>query len=266
MPRARAADVLTTGHYARTAAINGDTALLKGADPDKDQSYFLHAVSAAALAETVFPLGEYLKPEIRRIARDRGLAVHAKKDSTGICFIGERPFREFLSTYLPAQPGPIHAADGRHVGSHNGLMFYTLGQRQGLGIGGRSDAREHPWYVVGKDVGANVLVVDQGDSPLLLSAALTATQASWISGAPEDLQEGLACHAKIRYRQSDQSCIVSANDADTLKVEFEAPQRAVAPGQFIVFYAGERCLGGAIIDDVQILECDEALPASAAFS
>jgi len=244
-------ELLATGHYARTATIEGVPALLKGADQGKDQSYFLHAVSAEALAETVFPLGDMQKSDVRRIAKERGLVVHDKKDSTGICFIGERPFREFLSTYLPANPGPIHTANGSEVGVHHGLMYYTLGQRQGLGIGGRQDAGEDPWYVVAKDPENNALIVDQGDSPLLLSDTLIASQPNWVGRAPVGLSDGLRCSAKIRYRQSDQHCTVSAAFDDGLSVRFDDPQRAVAPGQFVVFYQGDRCLGGAVIDAIQ---------------
>jgi len=244
-------DLLATGHYARTATIEGVPALLKGTDAGKDQSYFLHAVSAEAFAETVFPLGGLQKSDVRRIAKERGLAVHDKKDSTGICFIGERPFREFLSTYLPANPGPIHTVSGREVGTHHGLMYYTLGQRQGLGIGGRQDAGDDPWYVVAKDLENNVLIVDQGDSPLLLSDGLIASQPNWIGQAPAGLAEGLRCSAKIRYRQDDQRCTVYSALDDGLIVQFDDPQRAVAPGQFVVFYQGDRCLGGAVIDNVE---------------
>jgi len=242
-------DLLATGHYARIATIDGSIALLKGIDPGKDQSYFLHAVSAAALAETVFPLGDLHKSEVRRIARQKGLAVHDKKDSTGICFIGERPFRDFLGSYLPAMPGPIRTPDGRDVGRHDGLMYYTLGQRQGIGIGGRRDAGDAPWYVVAKDVTANVLVVDQGDSPLLLSSALTTGAPAWI-GSPPSLERPLHCGARLRYRQPDQSCTLEVAYDDRLNVRFDTPQRAVAPGQFVVFYQGDRCLGGAVIDAV----------------
>jgi len=254
---------LATGHYARTAVVNDETVLLKGADPGKDQSYFLHAVSAAALAETVFPLGDLQKNEVRAIARDRGLVVHDKKDSTGICFIGERPFREFLGTYIPAQPGPIRTADGRKVGEHHGLMYYTLGQRQGLGIGGRRDSADEPWYVVDKIIAANVLVVDQGDSPLLLSGGLLATDANWIGVPPADLDTGYRCNAKVRYRQGDQACVVVQNADATLAVTFDKPQRAVAPGQFVVFYTADRCLGGAVIDSIQ-RHTESALPPRAA--
>ena len=243
--------LLATGHYARTALIDGEIALLKGADPDKDQSYFLHAVSAEALAESVFPLGELTKAEVRQIARDRGLAVHDKKDSTGICFIGERPFREFLATYLPAQPGPVVTVAGDEIGRHTGLMYYTLGQRQGLGIGGRQDSADAPWYVVAKDVERNALVVDQGESPFLQSSGLLAIEPSWIGSPPPQLGRELHCKAKVRYRQPDQDCCVyRLEGGDTIQVDFRQPQRAVAPGQFVVFYddAGQRCLGGAVID------------------
>jgi tRNA-specific 2-thiouridylase len=243
-------ELLATGHYARTAIIDGETALLKAADKNKDQSYFLHAVSAEALAETVFPLGEIVKDEVRQIARDHGLTVHDKKDSTGICFIGERPFQEFLSTYLPANPGPIQTPDGREIGQHNGLMYYTLGQRQGLGIGGRDDSSDAPWYVVDKRMQDNALIVDQGDTTLLLSDGLLAIEPSWINAAPAKLDTGYRCMGKIRYRQSDQACSVHIAEAGGLQVEFDEPQRAVAPGQFIVFYEGERCLGGAVIDQL----------------
>ncbi|MDH3547211.1 MAG: tRNA 2-thiouridine(34) synthase MnmA [Gammaproteobacteria bacterium] len=241
---------LATGHYARTTRIDGAAALLKGADVRKDQSYFLHAVSAAALAETVFPLGDLQKEEVREIARERGLAVHDKKDSTGICFIGERPFREFLSTYLPAKPGPIRTPDGRQVGQHHGLMYYTPGQRQGLGIGGRNDAGDEPWYVVDKEPHDNALIVDQGDSPLLMCARLLAVNPGWIGHAPRHLDRQYRCSAKVRYRQADQECSVRQNSDGTLDVDFDVAQRAVAPGQFVVFYAAERCLGGAVIDRV----------------
>ena len=244
-------ELLATGHYARTGDDGGTATLLKAADKNKDQTYFLHAVSADALAETVFPLGQLNKAEVRRIAKRQGLAVHDKKDSTGICFIGERPFRDFLSTYIPAQPGPIVTTAGEELGRHQGLMFYTLGQRQGLGIGGRRGAGDEPWYVVGKAVGKNALIVDQGESPLLLSGGLIASKPSWIGHAPETLDTGLRCKAKIRYRQADQDCTLRPGLDDRLMVHFDQPQRAVAPGQFIVFYQGDRCLGGATIEELQ---------------
>ncbi len=243
-------DLLATGHYARRETIDGAPGLLKGKDPGKDQSYFLHAVSAEALAETAFPLGDLDKGEVRRIARDHGLPVFGKKDSTGICFIGERPFREFLGTYLPASPGPIRTPEGKDIGEHAGLMYYTLGQRQGLGIGGRRDSGEAPWYVVDKDVPNNALIVDQGSTDLLMSWSLAASDPSWIGEPPPGLADGAALAAKIRYRQDDQACTVTEDDSGQLLVSFREPQRAAAPGQFAVFYDGERCLGGAVIDRV----------------
>jgi tRNA-specific 2-thiouridylase len=222
--------------------------LFKGKDLGKDQSYFLHAVSAEAFAETVFPLGDMVKGEVRQIARDRGLAIHDKKDSTGICFIGERPFREFLSSYIPANPGPMQTPGGEIMGEHQGLMYYTLGQRQGLMIGGRRDRGEAPWYVVGKDLDDNVLIVAQGEHELLFSEGLTATEASWIGRAPQGLDAGLRCKAKVRYRQADQDCVVTALDRGRLDVQFDERQKAVAPGQFVVFYDEDLCLGGAVID------------------
>ena len=243
-------ELLATGHYARTALIDGRTVLLKAADLNKDQSYFLHAVNADALAETVFPLGDLQKNAVRDIARDHGLAVHNKKDSTGICFIGERPFREFLSTYLPASPGPILTPDGNEIGEHSGLMYYTLGQRQGLGIGGRQDASDEPWYVVDKDPQNNALIAAQGNTDLLLSDGLVAIEASWINGPPTALESGYRCSAKVRYRQVDQPCTVEHVCDGTLRVRFDTTQRAVAPGQYVVFYETDRCLGGAVIDEI----------------
>jgi tRNA-specific 2-thiouridylase len=244
------ADLIATGHYARTTRVGGDAWLLKARDLSKDQSYFLHAVGADALAGTVFPLGELLKSQVRDIARDNNLSVHDKKDSTGICFIGERPFREFLSAYMPANPGPVRTPDGQTLCEHHGLMYYTLGQRQGLGIGGRQDADDLPWYVVAKDPAENALIVVQGDHPLRYSAALEASHASWINGQPGEIAAGnsFACMAKVRYRQKDQRCNVSPRGGGSLVVDFAAPQLAIAPGQFVVFYNEDRCLGGAVID------------------
>ncbi len=244
-------ELLATGHYARTATIDGEPALLKAVDAGKDQSYFLHAVAADALAQTVFPLGDLRKTDVRRLAHEHGLPVHDKKDSTGICFIGERPFREFLSRFVTAEPGPIRTPDGREVGTHAGLVHYTPGQRQGLAIGGRRDARDAPWYVVGKDVPNNVLIVDQGDSPLLYSDTLLAEDATWIGAAPAGLADGLRLCAKVRYRQPDQACTVLGTGGGRVRVRFDAPQRAVAPGQYVVFYDGERCLGGATIAETR---------------
>lgn len=243
-------DFIATGHYARTRQVDGETILQKAKDLTKDQSYFLHAVSADALAETIFPLGEILKADVRAIARDHALEVHNKKDSTGICFIGERPFREFLSTYLPVNPGPIRTPEGKMVGEHDGLMYYTLGQRQGLGIGGRQDSGDEPWFVAAKDLESNALIVVQGEHPLRYSISLQASQVSWINDEPRALADGgtMRCAAKIRYRQADQGCSVTLGGDGGLAVSFDEPQAAVAPGQFAVFYAGERCLGGAVID------------------
>ncbi len=244
-------DLLATGHYARVEVSDNQAALLKGADQNKDQSYFLHAVSAEALAETVFPLGDMMKADVRRIAHDQGLSVYDKKDSTGICFIGERPFRKFLASYLPANPGPIRTLEGTDVGRHNGLMYYTLGQREGLKIGGRQDSGDEPWYVADKNLDDNVLIVVQGEHPLLYSNTIEASLASWIGEVPARLAKTgeLDCKVKIRYRQFDQVCHVSQIGEDQLLVSFEEQQRAVAPGQFAVFYDGERCLGGAVIDE-----------------
>jgi len=243
-------DLLATGHYAQSSIIDGHGALLKGADSRKDQSYFLHAVRAEALAETVFPLGDLRKTEVRRMARDVGLGVHDKKDSTGICFIGERPFRDFLATYLPANPGPMRTPGGEEMGEHQGLMYYTLGQRQGLGIGGRNNRSEAPWYVVAKNLEDNILIVAQGEHNMLYSDSLIATGASWIGAVPSGLGEGLRCRAKVRYRQADQDCVVMALEGDRIEVRFDARQKAVAPGQFVVFYDETLCLGGAVIQQI----------------
>lgn len=251
------ADRIATGHYAQTQQQDDETWLLKGVDENKDQSYFLHAVSQEQLAMSLFPLGNSQKPEIRQQAFDLGLHVHDKKDSTGICFIGERRFRDFLQNYLPAQPGPVYSAEGQLLGEHNGLMYHTIGQRQGLGIGGVNGASEQPWYVADKQVEDNTLIVVQGNNhPLLFREKLIAGNPHWINQRPA---MPLECHAKIRYRQADQRCRVTLSgnndsgnpsapiDGEQLEVEFEDPQRAITPGQYIVFYDGNRCLGGATI-------------------
>jgi tRNA-specific 2-thiouridylase len=237
---------IATGHYARLAQSPDGVELLKAKDAGKDQSYFLHAVPQAALQRALFPLGELQKTDTRAVAREAGFANHAKKDSTGICFIGERRFTEFLGRYLPAQPGDIVTPEGRVMGRHNGLMYYTLGQRQGIGIGGARDTEASPWYVAGKDMGKNRLLVVQGhDHPLLLSGSLEATHLHWISGQAPALP--LRCTAKTRYRQADQGCRISKIESDRCRVEFDLPQRAVTPGQYAVFYAGDECLGGGVI-------------------
>ena len=241
------ADAIATGHYARRTTHQGRHCLLKGRDPGKDQSYFLHGLDQAQLANACFPVGELHKHEVRARAAAAGLITHDKKDSTGICFIGERPFREFLGQFLPAQPGPILSLDGEQLGEHAGLMFHTLGQRQGLGIGGRRDSNGAPWFVVGKDLARNALLVVQGsDHPALLHSRLRALQPHWIAGEPPPLP--LACRAKIRYRQPDQACILETLDANALTVHFAEPQRAITPGQSVVFYQDDLCLGGAVIE------------------
>ncbi len=240
------AERIATGHYARLQRREGGFALLKGADPGKDQSYFLHRLNQSQLARTLFPVGQLAKSEVRRIAREAGLPNHAKRDSTGICFIGERPFREFLSRYLPREPGPIVTAEGERVGEHEGLMFYTIGQRQGLGIGGRRDAGAEPWYVAGKDMAANTLVVVQGhDHALLRRTHLVAADASWIGGTPPAPGPGLA--AKTRYRQADASCRLALGGEARFTLDFDAPQWAITPGQSAVLYRGDECLGGGVI-------------------
>ena len=240
------ADYIATGHYVRRLDENGQTYLLKGLDNNKDQSYFLHAVHQSKLAKTLFPIGEFEKPAVRALAEQHNLVTHDKKDSTGICFIGERKFSDFLKQYLPAQPGNIETDTGEVIGRHHGLMYHTIGQRQGLGIGGLKNYDESPWYVAQKDLERNVLIVVQGtQNPLLYSQSLSAIQAEWINAQPE---LPLNCKAKVRYRQADQDCRVQLNEQGKLLVHFEKAQRAVTPGQSIVFYQGERCLGGAIIE------------------
>lgn len=238
------ADLIATGHYARVT--HDPVRLLRAVDAGKDQSYFLHAVPSHALARTLFPIGGLHKGEVRRIAKQLTLPTHDKKDSTGICFIGERPFAEFLAAYLPAQPGEIRGLDGRALGRHRGLMYYTLGQRQGLGIGGQADSDEAPWYVAAKDLQRNELIVVQGhDHPALQQIALDAIGLAWIAGAPP--ANRFDCTAKARYRQQDQRCRVQMHDDGSAHVTFEQPQRAITPGQYAVFYAGDVCLGGGVI-------------------
>ncbi len=241
------ADYIATGHYARVTESNGQYHLLKGLDPDKEQSYFLYAMGQKALSRTLFPIGHLLKSDIRTMADKAGFDNSRKKDSTGICFIGERKFREFLQRYLPSQPGEMRTPEGQYIGQHQGLMYYTLGQRQGLGIGGVKNAPYEPWYVLEKDLDNNVLVVGQGhDHPLMLHNTLEAAQLDWCHEFP--LLDGMSCQAKIRYRQQDQECQVFRLDDQRLKVTFSVPQRAITPGQSIVFYSNEVCLGGGIIE------------------
>jgi tRNA-specific 2-thiouridylase len=240
------AQKIATGHYARLSqTADGHMQLLKGVDANKDQSYFLHALNQDQLSQSLFPLGNYHKKEVRALAKKLGFGNHAKKDSTGICFIGERRFRDFLQRYLPNQPGPIVTTGNQVIGEHSGLMYYTLGQRQGLAIGGIKNHSEAPWYVAAKNIQDNALVVVQGeDHPSLLASGLIASLPHWLENFPLPLN----CHAKIRHRQPDQACYVSSDTPGQLKVQFKQPQRGVNPGQFIVFYENELCLGGATID------------------
>ena len=241
------ADMIATGHYARRAGDGEQTQLLKGLDHNKDQSYFLHAVGAHEFAKTLFPIGEMEKPAVRHLAEQHDLVTHNKKDSTGICFIGERRFKDFLEQYLPAQPGNIVTDSGTVIGQHSGLMYHTIGQRQGLGIGGVQNASDAPWYVADKNLESNELLVVQGsDHPLLHHRQLRAQQVHWINHDNHP-QTVFHCSAKVRYRQPDQACTVTITDQQQLEVVFEQPQRAITPGQSIVFYQGERCLGGAVI-------------------
>jgi tRNA-specific 2-thiouridylase len=240
------ADYIATGHYVRKRERNDSTELLKGLDPNKDQSYFLHAVPGAQIAKSLFPVGELEKTDVRRIASDNNLPTASKKDSTGICFIGERKFRDFLQKYIPAQPGDMVTAEGTVIGRHNGLMFHTIGQRQGLGIGGMSNHPEEPWYVLEKDLSRNELIVGQGnDHPLLFSNCLEVSHIDWVSGELPALQR---LKAKTRYRQPDQDCMLEIL-FESYRVHFDTPQRAVTPGQSVVFYDGETCLGGGVIEN-----------------
>ncbi len=241
------ADYIATGHYARVAQNNGRYRLLKGLDTNKDQSYFLYTLGQEQLARTLFPVGEITKPEVRRIATEAGFGNSAKKDSTGICFIGERDFKTFLARYLPAQPGDMMTPEGERVGQHDGLMYHTLGQRQGLGIGGRQGGDGSPWYVVGKSLTNNTLLVAQNhDHPLLYSRSLAASNLHWVHGAPPPLP--LHCTAKTRYRQTDQACTITTLEDGICHVAFDQPQWAVTPGQSVVFYTGDECLGGGVIE------------------
>lgn len=248
------ADYIATGHYVRrrdiTTTSGEHTQLLRGLDGNKDQSYFLHAVAGSEIAQTLFPVGELEKPEVRRIAEEFDLITHNKKDSTGICFIGERRFKDFLQQYLPAQPGIIETPEGEVIGEHQGLMYHTLGQRQGLGIGGLNGYSDDPWYVAQKDLNRNVLIAAQGKNhPILFSHSLTSQHIYWVNQEPK---LPLTCTAKVRYRQSDQVCTVTKDDQGHYHVTFKEPQRAVTPGQSVVFYTDEVCLGGGVIEQTQV--------------
>ena len=237
---------IATGHYAKVVQCNGSFELHRGIDSTKDQSYFLHRLTQAQLAKVVFPLGDKKKSEVRRLAAEARLPNHAKKDSTGICFIGERPFREFLNKYLPREPGAIVTPQGMRVGTHIGLAFYTIGQRKGIGVGGTAGGAGDAWYVAQKDPGSNSLVVVQGhDNPLLMKNSLRAEDASWVAG--EAPAAGATHSARTRYRQADSACVVTRSAEDAIAVEFAQPQWAVTPGQSVVLYDGSVCLGGAVI-------------------
>jgi tRNA-specific 2-thiouridylase len=242
------ADWIATGHYARVERAAGRSRLCLCADPDKDQTYFLYLLDQGQLARSMFPLADIAKPEVRAIARGLGLSNAAKPDSTGICFIGERRFRDFLARYLPREPGPIETPEGRCLGEHQGLAYYTIGQRQGLGIGGVAGAGEAPWFVAAKDLARNRLVVVQGwEHPLLRSRELTADRLHWIAGGPPG-PAPLLCLARLRHRQPLLPCTILSYGDWGCRVRFREPQRAVTPGQALVFYAGAECLGGATID------------------
>jgi tRNA-specific 2-thiouridylase len=250
------ADYIATGHYVRRKEIvdeSGATIALlqKGLDGNKDQSYFLHQVAGDEIGKTLFPVGELLKPAVRELAEQHDLVTYNKKDSTGICFIGERRFKDFLQQYLPAQPGKIITPDGEVIGSHAGLMYYTIGQRQGLQIGGLKNHPEEPWYVAAKDLDKNELIAVQGkQNDLLFSNWLTASDIFWINEQPQEItdNQGLNCLAKVRYRQDDQACTITGSASEGYKVVFEQPQRAITAGQSVVIYQGDICLGGGVIE------------------
>ena len=241
------ADYIATGHYVRRREQDGHWQLLRGLDDNKDQSYFLYTLSEQQVGHTLFPIGDIEKPRVREIAAEQGLITHDKKDSTGICFIGERKFKDFLGRYLPAQPGKIETTEGDVIGEHDGLMYHTLGQRKGLHIGGLKDHGEQPWYVVDKDVTRNVLIVGQGDDhPRLYSKGLIAKQLDWVDR--QGPQSALRCMVKTRYRQQDIPCEITPLPDGQLQVLFDQPQKAVTPGQSAVFYQNDVCLGGGIIE------------------
>lgn len=243
------ADFIATGHYARVAAKDELGLLYKAKDRTKDQTYFLHAVEPSALAKTLFPVGDYLKTQIRDMARTLGLKIHAKKDSTGICFIGEKRFKTFLNEFILAKPGLIQNYKGETLGQHDGLMFYTYGQRQGLGIGGTQQGNEAPWYVVEKDVATNTLMVAQGTNhPMLYAQGLICSSIHWLTHKTPILP--LTCHAKTRYRQEDQACVISPETDGQHVILFSTPQRAITPGQYVVFYDKNQCLGGGTIEHI----------------
>ena len=245
---------IATGHYARNLQNNGKQELHKGVDENKDQTYFLHAVDTEAFENTIFPLSDLSKKEVREFARNRGLLNFNKKDSTGICFIGERPFRDFLKKYIPTKPGSIVDTSQKKVGTHQGLMFYTIGQRQGLNIGGLKKGNGKPWYVLEKKLSNNTLVVAQGDHPDLYKSKIVVSDTSWIGINATDLinqKQSFQCHAKIRYRQADQECTVNIINKNKIKIIFTKPQKALALGQAAVLYKNDVCLGGGFINEIK---------------
>ncbi|WP_299077501.1 tRNA 2-thiouridine(34) synthase MnmA [uncultured Paraglaciecola sp.] len=242
------ADYIATGHYVQRSNATGNWQMLRGLDDNKDQSYFLYTLGREHVAQTLFPIGHLEKPKVREIALAQDLVTHDKKDSTGICFIGERKFTDFLAQYLPAQPGEIETAEGQVIGQHQGLMYHTLGQRKGLLIGGMKEYSEDPWYVVDKDIERNVLIVGQGaNHPRLFSKGLNANQLHWVDR--KGPQQAIRCTVKTRYRQQDIPCLITPNADGSVLVKFDEPQKAVTPGQSAVFYQNEICLGGGIIEN-----------------
>lgn len=241
---AQGADYIATGHYVQRRFEDEKTQLMKAKDRGKDQTYFLYAIDQHALSKTLFPIGQYLKNEVRQIALEKGLITHDKKDSTGICFIGERRFKPFLKEFLLAQKGEIHTPEGQVIGEHDGIMYYTLGQRQGLHIGGVKNAMDAPWYVVDKNIDANILIVAQGEHPLLYSQGLICSDANWFHTPSFPLE----CQIKTRYRQEEVHALVTQTNENEYCVMFSDPIRAITPGQSVVFYYKNQCLGGAIID------------------
>lgn len=246
------ADAIATGHYAQVVEKDdGSLAMLKGVDDNKDQTYFLHTIDQHALSKTLFPIGHMPKSRVRELATEAGFDNYAKKDSTGICFIGERDFQEFLAKYLPANPGDIVNPEGEVIGQHAGAMYYTLGQRKGLGIGGKSSASEEPWYVVAKNTEENQLVAAQGHNhPLMMQQGLYAEQVHWVSGTAPAAGDSFQCGAKTRYRQHDQMCEATVLEDGRLQVQFAEKQRAITPGQWVVLYQGDECLGGGVIVEI----------------
>ncbi len=238
---------IATGHYVQNKLVENSMQLLRGLDENKDQSYFLYALNSYQLSKALFPVGHLHKPQVRQLAKENGFDVFNKKDSTGICFIGERKFKDFLQQFLPAQPGDIQTLDGKTIGSHSGLMYYTMGQRQGLGIGGLQNASEQPWFVSGKDLDNNILIVTQGhDHPALFNSHCKIEGLHWINKF--DIQLPFNCTAKIRYRQQDQHCTITSIESGIATVEFKQPQRAITPGQALVLYDDQVCLGGGTIN------------------